>query len=105
MTPRVWLVAHLDSKSQPVPSGVRIGGGALLVLALLLAIVGVLLTLAGAPSRMLWWGSLAAATVGAMPVLASVVGSRSDGAVDNASGVAAVLAAAALWDVTSRVGY
>jgi Peptidase family M28 len=96
ITPKVWLVAHLDSKSQPVPSAARMGGVVLLVLALVLAIAGVLLTLAGAPSRTLWWGSLSLATVGALPVLASVVGSRSDGAVDNASGVAAVLAAAGL---------
>ena len=44
---------------------------------------------------MLWWIGAALATVGAMPVLASVVGNDSDGALDNASGVAAVLAAAA----------
>jgi hypothetical protein len=94
--PRVWLVAHLDTKSQPIPSAVRIGGVALLVLALLFAIAGVLLTLAAVPSRTLWWVAIAAATVGTVPMLASVVGSRSDGAVDNASGVAAVLAAAAL---------
>jgi hypothetical protein len=93
--PKVWLVAHLDSKSQPVPSAARIAGVALLVLALLLAVIGVLVTRAGAPSRTLWIGALVAATVGALPVLASVVGSQSDGAVDNASGVAAVLAAAA----------
>jgi hypothetical protein len=94
--PRVWLVAHLDSKSQPIPSVARVGGVALLVLALLLATAGLLVTLAGVPARTLWIGALVAATVGALPVLASVVGSRSDGAVDNASGVAAVLAAAAL---------
>ena len=94
--PKVWLVAHLDSKSQPVPSSARVGGIALLALSLVLAICGALLTLAGVPSRTLWWGALATAVVGAVPVIASVVGARSDGAVDNASGVAAVLAAAAL---------
>lgn len=94
--PTVWLVAHLDSKSQPVPSVARVGGVAVLVLALLLAAAGVIVTLAGVPSRMLWIGALVAAILGALPVLASVVGAQSDGAVDNASGVAAVLAAAAL---------
>ena len=24
--PRVWLVAHLDSKSQPIPSALRVAG-------------------------------------------------------------------------------
>jgi hypothetical protein len=94
--PKVWLVAHLDSKSQPVPSAARVGGVAVLVLALLLSVAGLLMTLAGAPSRMLWLGALIAAVAGALPVLASVVGWESDGALDNASGVAAVLAAAAL---------
>jgi hypothetical protein len=94
--PKVWLVAHLDSKSQPVTSAERVGGVFLLALALLLAVVAVLVTLAGVPSRTLWIGAVLATALGAIPVLASVVGSRSDGAVDNASGVAAVLAAAAL---------
>lgn len=93
--PRVWLVAHLDSKSQPVPSAGRVGGIALLVLALALAVSGVVMTLAGVPMRTLWIGAVTAAVAGALPVLASVVGTRSDGAVDNASGAAAVLAAAA----------
>ena len=94
--PKVWLVAHLDSKSQPVPSALRVGGVAVLVLGLVLAVAGLLMTLAGVPARMLWLGALVTAVVGALPVLASVVGSDSDGALDNASGVAAVLAAAAL---------
>ena len=94
--PRVWLVAHLDSKSQPIPSVARVLGSVLLAFALVLAIAGAALTLAGDPSRMIWWGVLIVATTGVLPVLASVVGSRSDGAVDNASGVAAVLAATAL---------
>jgi Iap family predicted aminopeptidase len=59
-------------------------------------VAGVLVTLVGVPARTLWLSALVAATAGALPVLASVVGSQSDGAVDNASGVAAVLAAAAL---------
>jgi hypothetical protein len=93
--PTVWLVAHLDSKSQPVPSVARIAGVTLLAAALLLALLAGLLQLAALPHRMLWWGALATAVLGAPPVLASVVGARSAGAVDNASGVAAVLAAAA----------
>jgi hypothetical protein len=93
-TPRVWLVAHVDSKSQPVPSLARVAGIVLLGVALLLAATAVGLQLAALPHRMLWWAALGLAAVGAPPVLASVVGTRSDGAVDNASGVAAVLAAA-----------
>src|SRR3954463_6655985 len=36
-TPRVWLVAHLDSKSQPIPSAARVIGLALLAIGVLLA--------------------------------------------------------------------
>jgi Peptidase family M28 len=89
--PAVWLVAHLDSKSQPVPILVRAGaivvtGGWWLVAILVAALHG------GAG----WWIPLTlVGVVAALPVAASVVGARSDGAVDNASGVAAVLLAAA----------
>jgi hypothetical protein len=55
-----------------------------------------LMTLRGIDTRTLWWGTIVLSVVGALPVVASVVGARSDGAVDNASGVATVLAAAAL---------
>ncbi|MDB4914372.1 MAG: peptidase [Gemmatimonadetes bacterium] len=93
--PRVWLVAHLDSKSQPIPSAVRVAGVLTLLFALLGAYVAVALTLSGADVRTVWWGVLAAALAGGVPVAASVVGERSHGAVDNASGVASVLVAAA----------
>ena len=93
--PNVWLVAHVDSKSQPVPSLLRVAGVALVVLAVALAITAGALQLAGLPHRMAWWGAIAGLVLGAPPVMASIVGTRSDGAVDNASGVAAVLAAAA----------
>ena len=93
-SPSVWLVAHVDSKSQPVPSLLRIAGVVALVLALLLAMTAGALQLALLPHRMAWWIAVVAAVLGGMPVVASVVGTHSDGAVDNASGVAAVLAAA-----------
>ena len=101
---RVWLVAHLDSKSQPVPSAVRVAGVTLLAVALVLAVAGLLVTLAGSMSRTLEWVAIAAGVVGALPVMASVVGSRSDGAVDNASGVAAVLAAASSVPTGTAIG-
>lgn len=102
--PRVWLVAHLDSKSQPVPSLLRVAGVMLLVSALGLAIVAAVLQLASLPSRMVWWLATLDALLGAMPVMASVVGARSPGALDNASGVAAVLTAAEMMDPNAAVG-
>ena len=94
--PRVWLVAHLDSKSQPLPSAARVAGVILVAAALVLVLASLLLTLGGHASRTMWWVAVFTGVIGALPVMASVVGTRSDGAVDNASGVAAVLAAAAL---------
>ncbi|CAN5186625.1 hypothetical protein BH09GEM1_BH09GEM1_21430 [soil metagenome] len=102
--PRVWLVAHLDSKSQPVPSAIRMAGVTLLAAALVLAVAGLLLTLAGITSRTMEWLAIAGGVVGAFPITASVVGSRSDGAVDNASGVATVLGAAALVSSNTAMG-
>jgi hypothetical protein len=93
-TPKVWLVAHLDSKSQPVPTLARVAGIVLLAAALVVALAAAGLQLAALPHRMAWWSAVVLALFGAPPVLASVVGARSMGALDNASGVAAVLAAA-----------
>jgi len=53
---------------------------------------------------MVWWLATLDALLGAMPVMASVVGARSPGALDNASGVAAVLTAAEMMDPNAAVG-
>ena len=102
--PRLWLVAHLDTKSQPVPSAGRVAGVVLLVGALGITVVALGLALAGAAPRTLWWIGAALAIVGAVPVMASTVGNESPGAVDNASGVAAVLVAAESLARDANVG-
>lgn len=102
--PSVWLVAHLDSKSQPVPSAARVAGVALMLASLAAAIACVAMQLAGSSARTGWWAALTLLVPGAPAVIASVVGSRSNGAVDNASGVAAVLSAAALLRADANVG-
>lgn len=104
IAPRAWLVAHLDSKSQPAPSLARVVGVTLLAAALVLAAIAAALQLASLPHRTVWWAAIVAALLGALPVLASVVGAKSPGALDNASGVAAVLAAAELLDPSAAVG-
>jgi hypothetical protein len=102
--PRVWLVAHLDSKSQPVSMAARVGGivgsGALWLVALGVAVV----QLSGSPLAS-WWApiSILGALAG-LPVAASLVGRRSPGALDNASGVATVLMAAASLERSMSVG-
>lgn len=92
---RVWLCAHIDTKAQPVPTLVRAAGiglesagaAATLVLAIGAAI--------GMPAAYAVWAAAAGVTlIGAIPVVSSVVGERSPGALDNASGVVTVLTAA-----------
>ena len=104
--PRVWLVAHVDSKSQGVPMIARVAGvvglGFAWVAALTLAGIG---ALGGPQPSPIAWAVIAAVGVGAaLPVALTLVGDRSHGAVDNASGVAAVLAAAAQLPADAPVG-
>ncbi|MGH7632915.1 MAG: hypothetical protein ACRENC_04255, partial [Gemmatimonadaceae bacterium] len=89
--PRVWLVAHLDSKSQPVPIVVRALGVTMCVVVWLVAVAWSLVQGGGAGVAAGWVVIAIAGALGAMPLVASLVGDRSAGAVDNASGVAAVL--------------
>ena len=92
--PELWLVAHADSKSQPIPLLVRAAGIVLLALATLAAFALAIAGLVGFHSARGWAVMIIAAILGALPVLGSVVGRASHGAVDNASGVATVLCAA-----------
>ncbi|HEX2780555.1 MAG TPA: M28 family peptidase [Gemmatimonadaceae bacterium] len=93
-TPRAWIVAHLDSKSQPVPMLLRVGG-------IVIASVAIVAIAALAIRGMLGWTTphevWRALTVGGciatIPILGSVVGESSAGAVDDGSGVATVLLA------------
>ena len=102
--PRVWLMAHLDSKSQPVSLLIR-AAAAVGVLAswVCLILVWTASRISPLPGVLL----LGAATCGAVasvPLLLSWVGTRGSGALDNASGVAAVLRAASIIDRAIPVG-
>jgi peptidase M28-like protein len=93
--PRVWLVAHLDSKSQTVPMLIRIGGSVALTMVMVLALALLLLAIAGVEGvRALWPAVQVAAVLAALPGVFCLVTNSSTGAVDNASGVVAVLLAA-----------
>ncbi|HUQ84568.1 MAG TPA: M28 family peptidase [Gemmatimonadaceae bacterium] len=97
-TPRVWLMAHLDSKSQPVPILVRAAGITVLGITWVVALLVAAWSVAGganAPSSIAWTVVTGAAIIGAIPVIATTVGARSPGALDNATGVATVVEAAA----------
>lgn len=104
-SPRVWLVAHVDTKSQPLPTRLRMAGLAMLGTSVVLTIVALVLTLGtDSPRIILWMSCVTLAAVGGRAVIGNVVRNDSPGAVDNASGVAAVLSAAALMDRTAAVG-
>jgi peptidase M28-like protein len=79
--PTVWLVAHLDSKWQPVSMIARVIG---------VLVIASVVNAAAAPI------ALGVIGLGAIPLVLSVVGDANEGTLDNASGVAAVLEAAAL---------
>jgi len=104
--PRVWLMAHTDTKSQPVPSVVRAAGVGAVILAVvaltLLGALGVLRT--PGPTAPWWLAAGALALLGGVPLALCTVGSRSDGALDNASGMAAVLLAAEMVPPRTPVG-
>ncbi len=95
---RLWLVAHLDSKSQPVPMLMRVAG----VVVMTAGLIGVGLALLAKSS--LDVPALVIAWIGGVPLMLSIVGARSAGALDNASGVAAVLEAAASLSPALPVG-
>lgn len=106
-TPRLWLVAHIDSKSQPVPLLLRAAGIIVLGMAFVAAmIVAALQRWSGIDDipHHRWQAILIAAAIGAVPVIASVVGRRSAGAIDNATGVVTVLEAARLLPAEVAVG-
>lgn len=102
--PGLWLVAHLDSKSQPIPIVVRAVAIVLTIITWVTAGALVLLQLRGARVDAAWPALAMVAVAVGLPVVLSVVGARSPGALDNASGVAAVLMTAAALPRSSDVG-
>lgn len=98
--PNVWLVAHLDTKSQPVSLLVRAAGVLITCVSWSMVLVASVAILAGIAGRAavapLGW----LAVVGAIPLVLSWVSHRGDGAgaLDNASGVAALIEASVLVD-------
>ncbi|HXE59813.1 MAG TPA: M28 family peptidase [Gemmatimonadaceae bacterium] len=95
-SPHLWLAAHLDSKSQPVPILLRAAGVTALLAVWLAALVAAALQVALGAAPAPWPWLAGAAIVAGLPVAASIVGARSPGALDNASGASAVLRAAEL---------
>ncbi len=93
--PGIWLVAHIDSKSQTIPMLLRVGSAAAAAVLFTLTVIVILaqafasILPANAP---LVLGLLTATAL--LPILLCFAGNRSHGALDNASGVVSILAAA-----------
>jgi hypothetical protein len=102
--PAVWLVAHVDSKWQPVPMAVRAAGVVVLAIASIAALVLSIVQWRSGVGRVVWLPLVIVGGIGALPVIVSVVGDRGPGAVDNASGVATVLDAAEQLADEANVG-
>jgi uncharacterized membrane protein YphA (DoxX/SURF4 family) len=77
--PTVWLAAHYDSKGQPISMATRILGAAALVTGALATVAAIV------PALVLW-------AVGLAILAANRVTDRSAGALDNATGLVAILA-------------
>jgi hypothetical protein len=103
--PRLWLVAHLDSKSQTIPMLFRIAGSLAQGLIALVALLMLLLALTGVwHFERAWLVLQVAAVVAAVPTIICWVRNDSDGALDNATGVVAVLLAASSLDDAQNLG-
>jgi hypothetical protein len=104
-TPAVWLVAHIDSKSQTVPILVRIASSVLLAIVSAAAFIVLLLSLVSIRVGPGVWQVLAvAAVIAAIPSAFCFVRNDSPGALDNASGVATVLMASQLASEVQNLG-
>ncbi len=95
--PSVWLVAHIDSKSQTIPMIVRVvSATGFLIASTSVAAVVVAIAVFGSSPLL---GSIATtmsyiAVVTALPIINCFIGNASRGALDNATGVASVILAA-----------
>jgi hypothetical protein len=92
--PRAWLVAHLDSKSQSIPMLARVTSHVSLAVVLIAAIALGFFQVFGWVAAPRWGWIAFAGAIAALPSLFCLVGNKSRGALDNATGVAAVLMAA-----------
>lgn len=103
--PVVWLVAHIDSKSQTVPILVRIASSVLLTIISAAAFLVVLLSLASVRVGPGLWHVLAmAGVVAGLPSIFCFVRNDSHGALDNASGVVTVLVASQSASAVHNLG-
>lgn len=105
--PKYLLVAHLDTKSQPIPLAFR---GPAIILAIVCYAAFVVFALLGVLDPV-WIVPRVTTLLGVLCFIAGVllvfcwVDNRSPGALDNASGVATVLGVAEQMSTTGDIGY
>lgn len=101
-TPRLWLVAHTDSKSQTIGMLVRVASVMVTSVLLGVLVVTMILQIAGLPDSTEFTPQMLRIQAGIasfltavaiLPVVLSFLTNESRGALDNATGVAAVLCA------------
>jgi Peptidase family M28 len=93
--PMMWLVAHLDSKSQTVPMLIRIASSIGMGAVIVFGTIVLLFSLLTNDYAMTAWRVVeVAALIVALPSILCWARNESPGALDNASGVAAVVLAA-----------
>lgn len=100
--PLVWLIAHLDSKSQPVAMMTRVAG--ILATAIGVGPLAIIAISRLEPPNAVAWALLGLAWIGAIPLVFSFVRADNHGTLDNGSGVATVLEASAMIPATVKVG-
>jgi len=102
--PALWLVAHLDSKSQTISMRVRVTAIVVCVAAwVALAVLWAVRPVAPMPS-LIFSLAAAAAMLAAIPLASCRTGHAGTGAFDNASGVATILGAVEHLDPSYPVG-
>lgn len=102
--PDLWLVAHLDSKSQTISMRVRVSAVVMCTLAWIALVVLWAAQAALVVTPFAFTLVTTAATLAALPLAACYVGRAGSGAFDNASGVATVLGAIEYLDPAHHVG-
>lgn len=102
--PDVWLIAHLDSKSQPLSLLFRAFGSVCLACGWILAVAAwAIAELVRFPSE-IEVVLLGLTAVASLPMAFAWIGESGSGALDNASGVASILGAVTLLDPATPVG-
>jgi len=103
--PSVWLVAHIDTKSQTLPMLARIIAIVLSALLTILLAALLLAVVAGAVSAISIAAIVAKAlALALLPLIFCFTGDRSPGAADNASGLITILLAAKALQSRANIG-